>query len=133
MPRRKTTIGKGAFGRPVSKDIHEWEVVNRIISNKQPLSEDAVFALLSYMLKRKNQSVILKCVKGSKSIGDYKYFTFSPDIDLLEIRSDKTIIGYELKGVVKSKGEHNPPMYYAGLDEALSYLINPVSTPEWLG
>ncbi|MFH1032575.1 MAG: hypothetical protein V1767_08465 [Chloroflexota bacterium] len=129
MPRRRTTIGVGAFGRPVHKELHEWDVMRRIISQRQPLTEDAVFFLLSQMLKKNNQSTILKCVRGSKDIGGYKYFNFSPDIDLLEVRKNGIIVGYELKGVTKSAKGHTNPIYYSGLDEALSYLINPISSP----
>ncbi len=129
MPRRKTTIGIGAFGLPTHKDLHEWEVLNRIISKRLPLTEDAVFLLLAQVLKRKNQSTILKCVRTSKSIGGYRYFHFSPDIDLLEIRGNGIIVGYELKGYRKSGRSQSPPSLYEGIDEALFYLVNPVSTP----
>ena len=129
MARRKTTIGVGAFGRPTNKEFHEWEVANRIISRRLPLTEDAVFLLLATVLKRNNQSTILKCVRGSKNVGGYRYFYFSPDIDLLEIRKNGIIVGYELKGYRKSGRSQNPPSLYEGLDEALFYLINPVGTP----
>ena len=43
MPRRKTTIGKGAFGNPVPVELHAWEVLQRIRDKGQPLTEDAVF------------------------------------------------------------------------------------------
>lgn len=128
MPRRKTTIGIGAFGRPTHKEFHEWEVLHRIIDKRLPLTEDAVFLLLAQILKR-NQGIILKCVRGSKDIGGYRYFTFSPDIDLLEIRNNETIVGYELKGYTKSGRSQSPPSYYDGIDEALAYLVNPVATP----
>ena len=128
MPRRKTTIGVGAFGRPTHKEFHEWEVYHRIASRRLPLSEDAVFIILAQVLK-KNQSIILKCVRGSKDIGGYNYFNFSPDIDLLEIRKDRTIVGYELKGYTKSGREQSRPQYYDGIDEALAYLVNPVNSP----
>lgn len=129
MPRRKTTIGVGAFGRPTNRDLHEWEVLNRIISRRQPLTEDAVFLLLAQELKRNNQSTILKCVRGSKDVGGNRYFYFSPDIDLLEIRSNGIIIGYELKGYRKSGRSQTSPSLHEGIDQALFYLINPVSTP----
>ncbi len=129
MPRRKTTIGRGAFGRPVNKELHERETLHRIIDGRQPLTEDAVFLLLSQVLKRNNQSTILKCVRASKNVGGHGYFEFSPDIDMLEIRKNGIIVGYELKGVRKTKQGHVPPMYYEGIDEALAYLVNPVVNP----
>lgn len=128
MPRRRTTVGVGAFGRPISKDLHEWEILHRIIDNKQPLTEDAVFLLLHQVLKR-NPGTILKCVRSSKVVGDYGYFYFTPDIDLLEVRKNGTIVGYELKGYKKSGRGYTSPSYYAGLDEALAYLINPAGIP----
>jgi len=129
MARRTTTIGKGLFGYAISKDEHMSEVLRRIIRRRLPLTEDAVFVLMYHILKRNNQGIILKCVKGSKDVGGCRYFNFSPDIDLLEIRKDGTIVGYELKGYRKSKGGHVPPLYYEGVDEALAYLVNPVGTP----
>ena len=39
------------------------------------------------------------------------------------------MIGYELKGDRKRSKSIDPPMYYAGVDEALAYLVNPVSSP----
>jgi len=128
MPRRKTTIGVGAFGYPIHKELHTWEVLYRIINRRLPLTEDAVFILL-YQILKQNQGIILKSVRGSKDIGGYRYFAFSPDIDLLEIRKNGIVVGYELKGVTKSGRSHVPPSYYAGVDEALAYLINPVCTP----
>ncbi len=129
MPRRKTTIGRGAFGLPTNKDFHEWEVLNRIIDKKLPLTEDAVFLLLAKVLQRNNKSTILKCVRSSKVIVGYSNFYFSPDIDLLEIRSNGLIVGYELKGYRKSGQRQEPPSLYEGIDEALFYLLNPISTP----
>ncbi len=129
MARRKTTVGVGAFGRPVHSELHEWEIIQRIIDKRLPLTEDAVFVLLACILRRNNQSTILKCVRSSRNTGDYRYFTFSPDIDLLEIRENGIIAGYELKGYTKSGRSQSPPAYYEGIDEALAYLVNPLSTP----
>lgn len=128
MPRRTTTIGTGAFGRSISKDYHEWEVVRRIIDKRLPLTEDAVFILMRQILRR-NNGIVLKAVRGSKDIGSHRYFYFSPDIDLLEVRKNGLIVGYELKGYRKSKSGYDIPPYYAGIDEALAYLINPVGSP----
>ena len=52
MPRRTTTIGKGSFGYPISKDSHERDVVQRIINKRLPLTEDAVFILMRQILRR---------------------------------------------------------------------------------
>ncbi len=128
MPRRTTTIGTGAFGRSIPKDYHEWDVVRRIIDGQKPLTEDAVFILLRQILRR-NNSIVLKAVRGSKDVGGHQYFYFTPDIDLLEVRPNGLVVGYELKGCRKSKSGHDLPPYYAGVDEALAYLINPMSSP----
>ena len=53
MPRRKTTLGVGAFGRPIHKELHEWEVLHRIISRRLPLTEDAVFFISCSHIKEK--------------------------------------------------------------------------------
>ena len=68
-------------------------------------------------------------MKASKYIGGSGYFQFSPDIDLLEVRKNGVIAGYELKGYRKSKQGFVPPPYYEGADEALAYLVNPVASP----
>lgn len=128
MPRRTTTIGQGAFGRGVDRDYHEWEVARRVIDRRLPLTEDAVFILMRQIL-RQNKGTVLKVVRGSKDIGGYRYFKFSPDVDLLEVRPSGLIVGYELKGLRKSKPGHAMPPYYAGVDEALAYLVNPRGTP----
>ena len=62
MPRRTTTIGKGAFGRGISRDFHEWEVVRRIIDRRLPLTVDAVFILMRQILRR-NNGIVLKVVR----------------------------------------------------------------------
>ena len=53
-------------------------------------------------------------------------YNFKSEVDVLEIQRDNTIIGYELKGYRKRKGAYEPPNYYLGLDQALSYLVNPL-------
>ena len=64
-----------------------------------------------------------------QSVREYTFFSFSPDIDLLEVRGDKTVVGFELKGYIKSGRTTKPPMYYAGVDQALADLVNPISSP----
>ena len=137
MPRRRTTIGKGAFGRPVPSDLHAWEVLQRILTRGHPLTEDAIFLAMQYILHRKGSHLLQK-VRASKNVGvgnraglvgDYRYFQFSPDIDLLEVRPGGAVIGYELKGYRRAGREIKAPIYYEGLDQALAYLMNPVSSP----
>lgn len=52
-------------------------------------------------------------------------FYCGTDIDILEVTQDSTIIGYELKGYRKYKGNFEPPGLYEGLDQALNYLNLP--------
>ena len=129
MQRRKTTIGRGPFGRTISTDKHADEVLRRIRSKSLPLSEDAVFLCMYHILRRNNASRIFQKVRESKNVGGYRYFSFSPDIDLLEVRNDETVVGYELKGYRRSKREMKPPSPYEGIDQALAILKNPIRSP----
>ena len=55
---------------------------------------------------------------------EWNYYT-GTDMDVVEITEDNTIIGYELKGYRKLKGNPEPPGLYEGLDQALNYLNLP--------
>ena len=81
------------------------------------------------ILRRNNQSQIFQKVRSSKDTGGYRYFRFSPDIDLLEVRPNGKVVGYELKGYLKSRPSMKAPSYYEGIDQALAMLKNPVSSP----
>ena len=129
MPRRRTTIGQGPFGRPVPSEQHVTEVLGRIVNRRLPITEDAAFLFLYHVLLRNNRSRIFQKVRASKDTGGYRYFTFSPDIDLMEIRPSGKVVGYELKGYLKSGGSWNPPSYYEGIDQALAMLKNPIRSP----
>ncbi len=52
---------------------------------------------------------------------EWNYYT-GIDMDVAEITADNTIIGYELKGYRKYKGNSESPRLYEGLDQALNYL-----------
>lgn len=52
-------------------------------------------------------------------------FYCGTDIDILEVTRDNIIIGYELKGYRKYKGNLEPPGLYEGLNQALNYLNLP--------
>ena len=128
MPRRKTTIGQGAFGQPTPVRAHAYEVLQRILTRGHPLTEDAVFlSMLNILWQRGSQ--VFRNVRTSSDTGGYTYFHFSPDIDVLEVRKDNTVVGYELKGERRRAGHIEPPMFYHGIDQALAYLVNPVRTP----
>ena len=117
------------LGRLVPVDQHADKVLERIIRKGSPLTEDAVFLGLYKILRRENQSQLFQKVRASKDVGGYRYFGFSPDIDMLEVRKNGRVVGYELKGYRKAGREMKPPMHYEGLDQALSMLKNPVSSP----
>ena len=126
MQRRKTTIGRGAFGRPVPFDQHAAEVLGRILRKGSPLTEDAVFLSMYLILRRNNRSQIFQKVRASKNLGGYRYFGFSPDVDLLEVRNNSVVVGYELKGYRRAGREMQAPPFYEGIDQALALLKNPV-------
>ncbi len=129
MQRRRTRIGRGAFGRHVAPDVHATEVLGRILRRGRPLTEDAVFLAMHLVLRRNNRSQIFRNVRASKDVGGYRYFSFSPDVDLLEVRCNGTIVAYELKGYRKSGKAMKAPSFYEGIDQALATLKNPVSSP----
>ena len=129
MARRRTTIGKGAFGHWVPSDQHAWEGLQRILSRGHPLTEDAVFLCMWNVLRR-NGSKIFQKVRSSSDMGGYRYFRFPPDIDLLEVRPNNIVVGYELKGYRRKAREMVPPIFYEGIDQALAYLVNPVGSPD---
>ena len=110
-------------------DNHAAEVLHRIVSRRLPITEDATFLFLYHVLRRNNNSRIFQKVRASKDTGGYRYFSFSPDIDLLEVRPNGKVVGYELKGYLKSGRYWNPPSYYEGIDQALAMLKNPIRSP----
>ena len=129
MQRRKTTVGRGAFGHHVPTDQHADEVLGRILRKGLPLTEDAVFLAMHHVLRRSNGSRIFQKVRESRDVGGYRYFSFSPDIDLLEVRRSGVVVGYELKGYRRSGRSMAPPSHYEGIDQALATLKNPVRSP----
>ena len=130
MPsRRRTRIGKGAFGAVRPHDEHAREVLRRILSRRLPLTEDAVFLCVWHQLKAVRGSQVLRNVRESKAIGNYKYYSFSPDVDLLEVTKSGKVIGYELKGERKLARSIKPPQFYEGFDQAMALLMNPVTNP----
>lgn len=127
--RRKTTIGRGAFGHTVPADQHAAEVLDRILSRGLPLTEDAIFLAMHRILRRHNDSLVFRNVRSSKDVGGYRYFSFSPDINLLEVRPSGTVVAYELKGYRKAGNMVKAPPHYEGIHQALAMLRNPVSSP----
>lgn len=130
MARRTTTIGIGAFGNWTDPGEHLKQTYRRIRNGQMTLTEDAVFVMTLFMLQQRGKTKhIFKAVRQSKDIGGQEYFWFRPDVDLLEVRHDGTVVGYELKGIQKSKSTTRDVTFYEGLDQALSLLVNPVDSP----
>src|SRR3989344_2975138 len=64
---------------------------------------------------------------SSKTPRDWNYWC-APEVDVIEVKKDKTIIAYELKGARKYKEnstDKNWPGFYDGLGQALAYLDMP--------
>lgn len=112
----------------MSVDQHANETLRRILRNDHPLTEDAMFLALHNVLRSNNQSTVFQNVRHSKIVGGYGHFSFSPDIDLLEIRGS-AVVGYELKGFRKAGRGMKHPVFYEGIDQALAMLKNPVRSP----
>lgn len=55
---------------------------------------------------------------------EWNYYT-GTDLDVIEVTTNNIVIGYELKGYRKFKGNPEPPGFYEGLDQALNYLNLP--------
>lgn len=85
------------------------------------LTEDVILYLLYEKLKSKGAQFFFKLKHNISPMRDW-YYAFGPDVDLLEVRNDGTIVGYEAKGQQKGKPW---PARYEGLDEAMAYLELP--------
>ncbi|MEA1944663.1 MAG: hypothetical protein U9N07_04940 [Euryarchaeota archaeon] len=98
---------------------------------KPILTEKSVYYKLhSELTKKGKRSQVFRGVVhnlfGAPAHAAPFLYNFKSEVDVLEIQRDNTIIGYELKGYRKKKGMYMPPNYYLGLDQALSYLVNPL-------
>lgn len=85
------------------------------------LTEDVILYLLYEKLKSNGAQFFFK-LKHNVSLMRDGYYAFGPDVDLLEVRKDRKIVGYEAKGQQKGKPW---PARYEGLDEAMAYLELP--------
>lgn len=55
---------------------------------------------------------------------DWSYWC-APEVDVIEVKKDETIIGYELKADQRRKGREEPPAFFEGVDQAIAYLDLP--------
>ena len=69
MPRRRTAIGQGAFGRSVPFDRHAAEALGRMVNRRLPITGDATFLFLYHVLRRNNRSQIFRKVRASRDTG----------------------------------------------------------------
>ncbi len=126
-------------GEKVSNLYQVERLVKRLQENGEPLTESLIQLFLYYDHLGKAGVHFFTRVSHNVGRGEW-FFWFAPDADVIEVRSEGTVVSYELKGMVKARrGEYAMPGIYAGLDEALTYLVNPslVETrdrkPEFLG
>lgn len=55
---------------------------------------------------------------------DWAYWC-APEIDIIEVKKDGTVIGYELKADRRKNGQAEPPPLFEGIDQAIAYLDLP--------
>ena len=92
-----------------------------------PITEDAVLYLLSRLGSKRGSEVFVR-VANNFSLDRGWHFWCAPDVDLLEVRPDDTVIAYEAKGQRRRRGEIEPVGVLEGLGQALAYLDLPVIT-----
>jgi hypothetical protein len=90
------------------------------------LTEDEITWDLYLDRKAKGSKLFFKVKHNVSTVRDWSYVC-APDVDLLEVRVDNTLIAYEIKGQRKGrKGEVGWPALHDGLGQALAYLLLPV-------
>src|SRR3989344_7784220 len=96
---------------------------------KNIFNEDAVCYALYKSYIAQDSEVFFKFLHNisSKNPRGWDYWC-APEVDMIEVKKDKTIIAYELKGARKYKdnsADQNWPGFYDGLGQALAYLDLP--------
>jgi len=89
-----------------------------------PITEDAVLYLLSHLASTRGSKVFVKITNNFSLDRDW-HFWCAPDVDLLEVRPDDTVIAYEAKGQRRRRGDIEPVGVLEGLGQALMYLDLP--------
>lgn len=90
----------------------------------QLLTEDEITWDLYKSKKTKGSKLYFKVKHNVSTIRDWSYYC-APDVDLLEVTLDNSVIAYEIKGQRMRKGEPDWPALYDGLGQALAYLMLP--------
>lgn len=89
------------------------------------LTEDEITWRLYNDKKATGSTLFFKIKHNVSTSRDWSYYC-APDVDLMEVKPDNTIVGYEIKGQRKSRnGEPSWPALYDGLGQALAYLQLP--------
>jgi len=89
-----------------------------------PMTEDVLLYLLSLAAKQRGSRFFFK-ISHNMSLDRGWLFWCAPDMDLVEVRRDNTIVAYEVKGQRRGKGRYEWPACQYGLDQVLKYLIMP--------
>lgn len=96
---------------------------------KLPMTEDLLLFVMSLAARRRGSRVFFK-VFHNMSLDRGWHFYCAPDMDLVEVRTDNTIVAYEVKGQREGKNGYDWPACHDGLDQALMYLTLPRVTNE---
>lgn len=88
-------------------------------------SEDTVAYALYEQCVTRGSKVFLK-FGHNLQIDRSWYYWCAPDIDVIEVRTDGNVVGYELKGARRHKsGQADFPSIYDGIGQAVAYLDLP--------
>jgi len=104
-----------------------YDLANKKIMREAIFNEDAVCYAFYKNYIAQDSEVFFKFLHNMsfKVPKGWDYWC-APEVDIIEIKNDKTIVAYELKGAQKHKGtEINWPGFYDGLGQALAYLDLP--------
>lgn len=92
-----------------------------------PMTEDFLLYILGLVARQRGSRVFFK-ISHNMSLNRGWHFYCAPDMDLVEVRPDNTIVAYEVKGQRRRKDSYDWPALQDGLNQALRYLIMPKVT-----
>ena len=96
-----------------------------MIEEERLFSEDAVGYALYEQCVARGSKVFLKFGHNFQ-IDRSWYYWCAPGIDVIEVRADGHLVGYELKGTTRHKsGQADFPSIYDGIGQAVAYLDLP--------
>ncbi len=106
-----------------------WEIRVQFENQNFPMTEDLLLFIMSLVARQRGSRVFCK-ISNNISLDRGWHFWCAPDLDLVEVRFDNTIVGYEVKGQRRTRGTYDWPSPQEGLDQALRYLIMPRVTDQ---